>query len=565
MKRLIAKKIWLLMVAASVAGGLLQMSCGTGNLETDKETLAVIGERVIDKADFMKRYEYFRTKTGQGVHDNLETRRQVLNNYVDEEILIAEAERRGFAQDEQGLFERERVEMQELLNAYYQEKIASRVTVSDAELKRLYVRLNTRVKARHLYAPTKHQADSLYALLQNGSNFGELASLVFKDPRLRDSGGLLGYFTVDEMEPAFEEAAYSLRIGEISKPVRTSDGYSIIRVEDRVTKPLLTESEYARHKNKLAAYWKHRKIRQATAAHVDSLRKTLNIVFNQEVVRKLYAEFKKTQDKARFLEKGFSDLHSHELLRSRFGAWTVATFQQKARFTSTTEHRWIHNQQQFEDFIAGLVIREYLLQRAREARLHERPEYLQKVKADLDGFLLERMEETLKGEMVIPEDSLRSYYNEDPKRFATPPEINLREIVLDDETKATLVADKLEHGESFAELAKKYSVRKWSAEKGGELGFLTPQYLGRWAQTAFLLKVGERAGPLKMDSMIVFLQCIAKRSAKIRSFDTVRDEVERTVRYLAWADYRRSKIKEIRQSMELVKVFPQRLKEIKLK
>ncbi|MGH7453003.1 MAG: SurA N-terminal domain-containing protein, partial [bacterium] len=117
----------------------------------DENTLAVIGNRLIAKKDFIKRYEDFRRRTGGGVQDNEEARRQILRNYVDEELLIIAAEQRGYAEDREGKRERERLEIQELLNAFNREFVASRVTISDDELKRLFVNLNTRLKARHLY------------------------------------------------------------------------------------------------------------------------------------------------------------------------------------------------------------------------------------------------------------------------------------------------------------------------------------------------------------------------------------------------------------------------------
>jgi parvulin-like peptidyl-prolyl isomerase len=169
------------------------------------------------------------------------------------------------------------------------------------------------------------------------------------------------------------------------------------------------------------------------------------------------------------------------------------------------------------------------------------------------------MEETLRAEIEIPEDSLRRYYNEDPQRFAAPPEINLREIVLRDKAEADRVAAKLKKGAAFAELAKKHSVRRWSAEKGGELGYLTPQDLGRWAALAFSLKVGERAGPVPMDSMFVLLECLDKQPAKIRPFEEVREEVEKALRVMAWDNVRRKKVEEIRRTVP-VKVFPERLR-----
>ena len=188
---------WLLFVVVSgVAAGCKRQP------GADPNTLAVIGERVIAQDDFIKRYQDFRRRTGGGVPDHGEARRQVLQNYVEEELLITAAIQRGYAEDAAGRHEHERLEIQELLNAFNRTRIASKVRVSEAELRQLYVRLHTQVQARHLYAPTRAQADSLYAALQNGATFEALAATVFQDPVLRNSGGLLGNFSVDEMEPA---------------------------------------------------------------------------------------------------------------------------------------------------------------------------------------------------------------------------------------------------------------------------------------------------------------------------------------------------------------------------
>ena len=63
---------------------------------------------------------------------------------------------------------------------------------------------------------TRRDADSLYNLLQNGATFESLAPSVFRDPELASSGGDLGYFSLDEMDIAFEEQAYSMQPGQIT-------------------------------------------------------------------------------------------------------------------------------------------------------------------------------------------------------------------------------------------------------------------------------------------------------------------------------------------------------------
>ena len=102
-----------------------------------------------------------------------------------------------------------------------------------------------------MFARTKEEADNLYQLLKAGASFKELAKQVFTDSTLRNNGGYLGYFSWGDMDPAFENAAFSLKVGEISKPVKTAQGYSIIKVEDRKEIPLMTEDDFQKRKKKL--------------------------------------------------------------------------------------------------------------------------------------------------------------------------------------------------------------------------------------------------------------------------------------------------------------------------
>lgn len=63
-----------------------------------------------------------------------------------------------------------------------------------------------------------------------GEPFEQVARSTSDDPSVKINGGNLGYFTVFQMIMPFEDAAYNLRKGEISQPVRTPYGYHIIQV-----------------------------------------------------------------------------------------------------------------------------------------------------------------------------------------------------------------------------------------------------------------------------------------------------------------------------------------------
>ena len=88
------------------------------------------------------------------------------------------------------------------------------------------------VKASHILVKTQMEAQKVSGKLASGSDFANMAKKFSKCPSGRN-GGDLGYFGKGKMVPAFEEAAFEMEIGEISKPVETQFGYHIIMVTDK--------------------------------------------------------------------------------------------------------------------------------------------------------------------------------------------------------------------------------------------------------------------------------------------------------------------------------------------
>jgi peptidyl-prolyl cis-trans isomerase C len=84
------------------------------------------------------------------------------------------------------------------------------------------------VHARHILVEQEYEAKDLQRKLAEGSDFAELAKKFSKCPS-RARGGDLGKFGRGRMVEAFEDAAFSLKIGEISQPVRTRFGYHLIQ------------------------------------------------------------------------------------------------------------------------------------------------------------------------------------------------------------------------------------------------------------------------------------------------------------------------------------------------
>lgn len=115
---------------------------------------------------------------------------------------------------------------------------SQQITVTDGEAQQYFQHhqeeYNTPelVRARHILVKDKKQAEEIEEKLNQGEDFAQLAKTYSEDPGSKDKGGDLGYFSRGQMVEAFEKAAFSLKIGQISSIIQTNYGYHIIKVED---------------------------------------------------------------------------------------------------------------------------------------------------------------------------------------------------------------------------------------------------------------------------------------------------------------------------------------------
>ena len=141
-------------------------------------------------------------------------------------------------------FERKLAYMREkvLLDEYIAVETKKQVTL-DA-MKKLYeesiksVTPEQEARARHILVETEDEAKAIAKRVKGGEDFAKVAGEVSKDPGSGKEGGDLGWFTKDRMVPEFSEAAFKMKPGEVSEPVKSQFGWHVIKLEETRAKPL---------------------------------------------------------------------------------------------------------------------------------------------------------------------------------------------------------------------------------------------------------------------------------------------------------------------------------------
>ena len=141
---------------------------------------------------------------------------------------------------------------------YMVRALGKEATVTDEEVRRFYdanekgFLASEQARARHILIRVSSDAsgeekkkarekiEGLGGRIKKGEDFGKLAAEFSEDTNSQMNGGDLGYFTKGQMVKPFEEAAFSLKPGQVSGVVETQFGYHLIKVEDHQEARMVT-------------------------------------------------------------------------------------------------------------------------------------------------------------------------------------------------------------------------------------------------------------------------------------------------------------------------------------
>jgi peptidyl-prolyl cis-trans isomerase C len=177
------------------------------------------------------------------------------------------------------------------INQLLDTDVRQKITVTEEESKKFYdnnpnlFQQPEQAKASHILikvAPNaeesqKKQArkkiEAIQKKVRKGEDFGSLAKANSEDSTAQREGDL-GYFIRGQMVKPFEDAAFALKVGEVSGIVETQFGYHLIKLTDK--KPAKT-IPYEEIRVRLEQHLKNEKEKTEIQGYIENLKKSAKI------------------------------------------------------------------------------------------------------------------------------------------------------------------------------------------------------------------------------------------------------------------------------------------------
>jgi peptidyl-prolyl cis-trans isomerase SurA len=120
------------------------------------------------------------------------------------------------------------------VNSFFRQLASSKIPFSPARVE-AYMLVRYPMIAPDEKKSLIDQLENLKSRVKAGEDFAALAQLYSQDPVSAANGGVLGFYKIGTLEPAYEKAALALLPGEISAPIETKYGFHLIQLVERRT------------------------------------------------------------------------------------------------------------------------------------------------------------------------------------------------------------------------------------------------------------------------------------------------------------------------------------------
>ncbi len=486
-------------------------ACGRRN-----KTLATVGSSKITLGEFEDAYQPPMIPGDSAA--TLKGKTDLLDRMVEQKLLVNEAQSRGLDKDPKLVQDLEELKKNILLQELYRDEILNKAKPSDSEIKNFYKRLGKEVKASHILVKTEEEAKKIAKALKEGSDFKQLVPQSI-DRGSAQRGGDLGWFGWGKMVEEFQSAVFSMKPGQISKPVKSAFGFHIIRLDSLRDVPLQPFEEM---KDQITQQLSFTKPRELANKYISKLKEGANIKIKNELLSSLAA--KQTPPA---LPQASPEELKKTVITYNGGSWTVQKlFDNINRYMPGATD--LSQSQRLKEQLEGIIVGDLLLARAKSKGLEQNPKIKAQLNKTKENMLAESVyKEGVERKVAIDPDQVKKYYQDNKKEFYQPLRAMVSIIAVPSKDQADELYQLLTKGADFAKLARERSIDP-SKSSGGVLRWIEENdaEFPELSKMAFNLTLNQPSRPFAYRNGFGIIKVSDKNKAKQRSFEESQREIE---------------------------------------
>ena len=200
----------------------------------DNKILAKVGEFTVTESEVNEMVAQL-MQSGQNLN-NPQGRAMVLEQLIANKLFLLDAKKNMYEYNAEFKAQLEKVKNDMLVNFAMSKALESVKPATEDEIKAFYEENKSQfvagesVSASHILVDSEEKANELLEKINGGEISFEDAARKESSCPSSENGGNLGEFTRGQMVPEFDEAVFSMSVGEIAGPVKTQFGYHLIKL-----------------------------------------------------------------------------------------------------------------------------------------------------------------------------------------------------------------------------------------------------------------------------------------------------------------------------------------------
>lgn len=510
------------------------------NAQKKDDALARIGNIKITADEYIKRFELMpHVGVNEGNLDS--TKMEFLCTLIAEKLWGMEAEKAGYDTAEVMRYSYKELEKMYVRDALYKEVIESKINIPQEEIIKGVFKNEVKLKINVITSRDSAEIFKLHNALCGGASFD---SILHTRPEFegQDTAGMEVSF--GQMEEYIEDTLYHLLPGGFSSPVKSKTAWLIFKLQERVqnitdasernkamsqVKKILND----RAANKLYGvfydkFFLGRKVEADRLLIWSIIEKATDILINKRKnpeFNKVENIYLASEDIDAIVKQLGPDTLKMEVMKVNGKSLKVKDLLENLRFDGFYTNRFEPKiiAAKLNARVKYFIEHEMLTDEAYGKGLQNLTEVKQDINMWKMSYLGQLLKFRYKDSVKTSNDELYNYYLEKQKiKNNNVTQVNIQEILTDSLEVIEKVLNELKRGKDFGELAKLYTKRTWTKEKGGEFGFFPVSVYGEIGAAAEKMKKGEVYGPLKLAEGYSIFKLIDKKTEE----DTVKKSFE---------------------------------------